>query len=157
MGLSGKMVFLSVVASLSLACRPEPSYVGGNINTTLLPANVRIRPGQSVTLTFTAIESPNRPVYLSSSDLVWTLEGTPAYPVGTVIGLSDPLSGPNLKGRFDAAPSLPDGVTQAAFTIRAKVGKLINSQIVTATSRITLDVNAPLAAETALVQEGGNP
>ena len=77
--------------------------------------------------------------------------------MGTVVGITDPPSGTSLKGRFDAAPSLPDGVTQATFTIRAKVGKLINSQIVTATSLITLDVNAPLAAETALVQEGGNP
>ncbi len=110
----------------------------------LEPITLTLKPGASADFQFTARNSQAELVF-NTADVAWTIEGGPAFPVGTIANA--PGQVPQTKmvvGHFQSVASLPIGSNQVTFRIKATYSAS-TSDHVEAFTTIILDVNAPLS------------
>ena len=137
---------------ISLGC--PPSRVGpgplASFTGKLEPITLTLKPGASADFQFTGRNSTAELVF-NTADVAWTIEGGPAFPVGTVANA--PSQVPQTKtvvGHFQSVASLPVGTNQVTFRIKANYNAS-TSDHVEAFTTVTLDVNAPPLAPEKIV------
>lgn len=139
---------------LCLGCRTSlPHEVAAPIKAVgkMEPATLTLKPGATGEFKFSlVITGEDRFFY--TTDITWSLVGTPSYSVGTIASAPGQMSGQNnfALGQFQAVSTLPAGVDRVTFKIMATYLTGTPAEVTT-TADVTLDVNAPAATATEAV------